>query len=180
MAAMTWAAEYERRPLVFFETAAWDISNDGLPFRVGVSLPSRHDVLSRWLGAREPRWVLAVGYATLPDIYDTGTGRLSGWGGDAFMVGAAREWTWELPLEWRGRRPLALALDLGMNYASASVPANGTNLNFIVSPGFSWEMPRARGGVWHLGLRWLHLSNAGLHDVNAGYDGITLRFGRTW
>lgn len=166
--------------MVFCESAAWDISNDGLPFRIGVSLASSHDPLSRLLQTREPRWILAAGYATLPDIYDTGTGRLSGKGGDAWMAGFAREWGWNLPLELRGERPLALVIDLGLNYASASVPANGTNANFIVSPGFSWETRRSDGGVWHFGLRWFHLSNAGVFPVNAGYDGITVRFGRTW
>jgi hypothetical protein len=174
------AEESVRRPLLFVESAAWDLSDDGLPFRIGVALPAQHDPLSRLLRAREPRWVLAVGYATLPDLYDTGTGRLSGWGGDAWMVGAAREWAWDLPITLRGERPLALAIDFGVNYASASIPSNGTNTNFIVSPGFVWETRRARGGVWQVGLRWFHLSNAGIYDVNAGYDGLTLRFGRTW
>jgi len=178
--ALARGVETPAQPLVFFESAAWDISDDGLPFRIGVVLPASPDPLSWLLRTRTPRWVLAGGYATLPDIYDTGTGRLSGKGGDAWMVGFAREWGWDLPLVVRGECPLALVLDLGVNYASASIPANGTNANFIVSPGFSWETRRARGGVWHFGLRWFHLSNAGVYAVNAGYDGITVRFGRSW
>ena len=168
------------RPVWFVEVPVWDISDDGLPFRAGAILPGSHDPLSRAAGLREPRWVVAAGFATLPDLYDDGTGRLSGWGGETVFAGFAREWAWEIPgLVWRGAA-MALVLDLGLNYAAASIPSNGTNFNFIVSPGFSWERSAGDGAVWHAGLRWFHLSNANIHDRNAGYDGLTFRFGRSW
>ena len=171
------AAGEARGPLVFFEASAWDISDDGQPFRVGVLWPSRHDALSRLLRAREPRWVFAAGYARIPDIFDDGTGRLSGAGGDGALLGVAREWAWDLP--WIARE-LSVAIDFGLNYATKSLPANGTNWNFIVSPGFTWERTARDGATWHVGLRWFHLSNADVFGRNAGYDGLTLRLGRTW
>lgn len=165
-------------PVWFVEAGAWDISDDGLPYRIGALLPSRHDPLSRWTGAREPRWVLALGYARVPDIYDDGTGRLSGAGGDGLLLGAAREWAWALP---GIARDLSVAIDLGLSYATKSLPANGTNWNFIVSPGFTWERAARDGrAVWHVGLRWFHLSNADLFGRNAGYDGLSVRVGRSW
>lgn len=170
----------ESPPLTFLELPVWDLSDDGLPFRAGVLLPAGHDPLSRAAGLRPPRWVLAAGYATLPDLYDDGTGRLSGWGGDAWFAGFAREWAWEVPGLERDGAFVAVVLDLGLNYASASIPSNGTNFNFIVSPGLSWERPRATGATWHVGLRWFHLSNANLRERNAGYDGLTLRLGARW
>lgn len=170
-----------REVFVFAEAGVWDISDDGMPYRIGVILPSRHDWLSRTLRMREPRWVLAAGYARIPDIYDDGTGRLSGAGGDGVIVGAAREWAWNLPPWTTPRRAVALAIDFGLGYAGRSLPANGTNMNFLVSPGFVWETRSAAGRPgWHLGLRWFHLSNADLFGRNAGYDGITLRLGRAW
>ncbi len=168
------------RPVWFVEVPVWDLSDDGLPFRAGVIVAGGHDPLSRAAGLREPRWVFAAGYATMPDIYDDGTGRLSGWGGDAAFAGFAREWAWEVPGLARAGAAVAVVLDLGLNYASASLPSNGTNFNFLVSPGFTWERNAADGAVWHVGLRWFHLSNANLRDRNAGYDGLTLRLGRSW
>ena len=170
-----------RGAIVFAEVGAWDISDDGLPYRLGAILPSRHDPLSRLLRMREPRWVVAVGYAKIPAVYDDGTGRLSGAGGDGFLIAAAREWAWALPLLGTARCDAALAIDFGLSYATRSLPANGTHPNFLVSPGFVWETRSAAGRPgWHFGLRWFHLSNADLFGRNAGYDGITLRIGRGW
>ncbi|MBA4137424.1 MAG: hypothetical protein C0518_08935 [Opitutus sp.] len=175
------SATEERDLFVFVESGVWDISDDGLPFRAGVILPSHHDPLSRFLRMREPRWVLAVGYALIPDVYDEGTGQLSAAGGNGFLVGAAREWAWELPRVLGERASLALAIDFGLHYATRTLPPNGTHANFLVSPGLSWESAPDPGRArWHVGLRWFHLSNADVFGRNAGYDGISLRFGRSW
>ena len=169
-----------REPIWFFESAAWDISDDGLPFRVGVLLPSQHDPLSRLLRMREPRWMLGAGYAQIRDIYDTGTGQLTGKGGGGLLFGGGREWAWNVPVVSRPAQPVSLGLELGVNYATASLPANGTHFNFIVSPGLTWERQRPNGRWWHVGVRWFHLSNVDVYNVNAGYDGITVRVGRSW
>lgn len=175
------SATVERDAFVFVESGIWDISEDGLPFRAGVMLPSRHDPLSRWLKMREPRWVLAVGCAQIPDVYDDGTGRLGAAGGNGFLIGAAREWAWELPRVLGERGGIALALDLGINYTTRTLPANGTHANFLVSPGLQWESALRTGRArWHVGLRWFHLSNADVFGRNAGYDGLSLRLGRSW
>jgi hypothetical protein len=179
-ASFTAAAEPRDR-FVFAEAGVWDLSADGRPFRAGVILPARHDPLSRLLRLREPRWVFALGYAEIPDIHDDGTGRLSGAGGDGFLFGAAREWAWPVPGFTGDAGDLAFAVDLGVNYATRTLPANGTHANFLVSPGLTWESRRSgHGSRWHVGLRWFHLSNADVFGRNAGYDGISLRVGRRW
>ena len=63
--------------------------------------------------------MLAAGYATIPAVYDDGTGRLSGAGGDGLLIAAAREWAWALPVLGTARGDAALAIDFGLSRAHA-------------------------------------------------------------
>jgi hypothetical protein len=48
---------------IHFDIPLWDIADDGLPFRLTLSLPSPLDPLSRILYASEARWTFSAGYA---------------------------------------------------------------------------------------------------------------------
>jgi|KBSSwiStaDraftv2_1062776.scaffolds.fasta_scaffold00015_200 hypothetical protein len=86
------------------------------------------------------------------------------------------------PARWRAHPYLEL-LD-GPFYALARTPESGTRFNFLTQFGGGVVLPL--GETWHpsVGLRWVHISNAGLGDHNPDWDfqsiafGVTRRLGR--
>lgn len=165
---------------VYGEVPAWDIADEGLPFRLTVALPSRRDPLARLLFATEARWTLSLGYARIHDSYDATTGVFKNPGGDALLASAGREYRWALP-RFAGRFTPQLAIDTGVNLASRPFPADGTRGTIKVITGLEWSR-RANAGndEWTAGIAWAHFSNANLFSRNAGYDGLVFRIGRSW
>jgi hypothetical protein len=162
-----------------FDAPAWDIAEEGLPFRFTVSLPSGRDPLTRLLFASEARWTFSVGYAKVYDSYDATTGLFRNPGGHAALASVGRQFRWHLP-EVAGRLTPQVAIDFGAHLASRRFPADGTNGNFKLITGLEWTWRSAdRLTEWSAGLMWLHFSNADLLSRNSGYDGLAFRFGRS-
>lgn len=160
------------------DVPAWDISNEGLPFRATWAWASPVDPLGRLLGAAETRWTASVGYAKVYNSYDGATGVFRNPGGHAALASAGREFRWRLDLgeqrvvsRWL---PTAL-IEFGVHGATRRFPADGTQFNFKLLSGLEW--PVSRGG-WTAALIWSHFSNANVLSRNSGYDGLALRFSR--
>jgi hypothetical protein len=173
---------HEPRPTLFAEVTASDISDDAITYRLVGDIPAAPDPLGRLLRSAGQSWTAAVGFAEVRDAIDTGTGRLTAKGGDAYFINLGRQWEWRLPeaIAIQGWKP-RLQGEAGLHYASASVPAGGTHFQFLLSGGFEWRRVSTEpGGEWAVGIRWLHYSNANLFTSNAGYDAIVFRLGRTW
>ncbi len=168
-----------RAPLVIFNGPLWDISSEGLPFSLTLAWPAAPDPVARWLCADETRWTAGLGYAVVRDNLDRGTNRVFDRGGDGLLFNAGRQTLWRLPLRLPAGA-LRAEFELGLNYATASLPANGSHLSFALTGGFEWSNAPRAANEWIAGLRWLHLSHGGLFGVNGGYDGLVFRLGRRW
>lgn len=165
---------------VYADVPAWDLADEGLPFRLTLALPSGRDPLARLLLAAEARWTLSLGYARIYDSYDATTGIFKNPGGDALLASAGREYRWNLP-RFAGRFTPQLAIDTGVNVATRPFPADGTRGTIKVITGLEWNRRTgAAGEVWTAGIAWSHFSNANLFSRNAGYDGLVFRVGRSW
>jgi hypothetical protein len=125
-------------PLVFVEGPLWDISDEGLPYRLTVAWPVTPDPLARLLRAGESRWTVSAGYAVAYDNFDTGTNTVGARGRDGLMFNAGRQTLWPLPLRLP-RGALRLELEVGLHYAARSLPADGTHLSFSLVGGFEWS-----------------------------------------
>jgi hypothetical protein len=181
-AAATWFEG--ERPWITIDGALWDISDDGLPFRMSIVQPATGDPLGSWLRATDQQWTATLGYAQVRGRPVLDARNLRNEGGDSFMAGIGRQWRWRLPevTAIAGWRP-HLNVELGLNYATQSLPADGTHFNFPVIIGFEWQRLGRDGGEldpWIFGVRWFHLSNANVLEGNAGYDGIVWKIGRRW
>lgn len=95
-------------------------------------------------------------------------------------------WEFGLPifLRWKHRLygPLAVFVDGGAGpmLLGVSTHEEAKRFNFVDQVGLGFEWRLADGRVWEVGGRFRHVSNAGLHDVNAGIDGITVHMGVTF
>jgi hypothetical protein len=174
----------DERPWVAFDGPLWDMSDDGLPFRLSVVQPATADPIGRLLRSTDQQWTAWVGYADVRSKV-TGSGEVRASGGEALMAGFGRQWRWRLPAYTAvaGWRP-HLTFETGVNYADDSLPSDGSHFNFPVVTGFEWSRLGADGeddrSPWVFGFRWFHLSNAHLLEKNSGYDGIIFRVGRRW
>jgi hypothetical protein len=160
------------------DVPAWDISNEGLPFRWTWAWESPVDPLGRLLFAAETRWTVSLGYAKVYNSFDGRTGVFTSPGGHAALASAGREFRWRLegPGRPRGPRWLPTAVvEFGVHGASRRFPADGTHFNFKLLSGLEW--PVGRGG-WTAALIWSHFSNADVLSRNSGYDGLALRISR--
>ena len=164
---------------LYFEAPLVDFGNDGLPFRFSLAVPSKRDWLTRILFAAEARWIVSLGYAQVYDYYDAATGIFMDPGGHAALFSAGRQMRWHFP-ELLGAFTPKLILDLGLHYATHRFPASGTRANGKVITGLEWTWEnRARTAEWTAGIVWPHFSNANLLERNSGYDGLSIRFGRS-
>lgn len=164
---------------LYFDAPLWDFGDDGLPFRLSLAVPSQRDWLTRTLFATEARWVVSLGYAKVYNSYDSATGTFKNPGGQAALFSAGRQMRWDLP-KLAGLFTPTLLLELGLHYATHRFPADGTRANGKVITGLEWTWEnRARTAEWTAGMVWPHFSNANLLDRNAGYDGLSIRLGRS-
>lgn len=162
-----------------FDAPLWDLADEGLPFRLTVSLPSRRGPLTRLLGATEARWTGSIGYAKVYNSFDAATGTFKNAGGHAALFSAGRQFRWRLS-NWIGQWAPDAALEFGANAATRPFPADGTRTNLKLITGFEWTWSASdRRSNWSAGVMWPHFSNANLHSRNAGYDGLVVRVGRT-
>lgn len=172
-------ASAEHAGWIYFDAPLWDISNEGLPFRFTVMLPSERDVLTRLLLANEARWTLSVGYAKGYDSYDATTGVFKNPGGHAALFSAGRQMRWDLP-RFAGQFTPRLALELGAHLATRRFPSDGTRANVKAIAGLEWIWRAPRPATeWSAGIMWLHFSNGNIDSRNAGYDALMLRMGRS-
>ncbi len=56
------------------------------------------------------------------------------------------------------------------------MPGNGSKVNFLSDAGIGYDF----GNSWAVTLKIFHLSNAGLDDDNAGFDGLTFGVSKTF
>jgi hypothetical protein len=167
-----------RSAWAYFDSPLWDISNEGLPFRFTLALPSQRDYISRALFASEARWTLSAGYARVYNSYDGATGIFKNPGGHAMLLSGGRQMFWQLPA-FAGRHTPRIALEYGVHVASRPFPADGTHANLKLITGLEWAWPTQTDRVWSAGIYWPHFSNANLLSRNAGYDGLMFRLGRS-
>jgi hypothetical protein len=167
--------------MIFFESTLWDLSDDGLTYRVIGELPARPDPLGKLLRTSGQVWTAAVGYAQVKNIFASDDGRLLGTGGDSWLVNVGRRWHWNFPemLTVAGWKP-RFETEAGLHYSSESLPAHGTHFQFLLAGGFEWRRTIAEESQWVFGVRWLHYSNAGAITPNRGYDSFVFRIGRDW
>ena len=59
----------------------------------------------------------------------------------------------------------------GLSYLSKSVPADGTNFNFLLLAGLGLTKQISDSVHFMIGHRWVHLSNASTQSRNPAYDG---------
>lgn len=164
---------------VHFDAPLWDLADEGLPFRLTLSLPSARDPLTRLLLAHEARWTISVGYAKVYNSFDAATGAFKNPGGHSVLLSAGRQFRWHLPPVAGAFTP-KLAIEFGVNFASRPFPADGTRATLKLITGLEWTWrPRSSAPEWSAGVMWPHFSNANLLSRNAGYDGLVLRFGRS-
>ena len=162
--------------LVFFDGPLWDISDEGLPYRLTLAVPVVRSLDARWLRAAETRWTVGIGYAVAYDNFDTGSNTITAIGRDGPMLNAGRQYVWPLPIRIVGGR-LRLEAEAGLNYGFRKMPSNGSNWSFSVISGVEWASSRS-ARQWFAGVRWFHLSHGGLFGPNGGYDGLVFRLGR--
>jgi hypothetical protein len=80
----------------------------------------------------------------------------------------------------RSGRPAGFVeIAVGVSHAESAVPPRGTQFNYVFQPGFGFSLPIGRGASIVTGLRWLHLSNAGLagRDRNPDLEAIGVNAG---
>lgn len=163
---------------VYGDVPAWDIADEGLPFRLTGAWPSPLDPLARFLMTAETRWTASVGYVRVYNSYDGATGNFKNPGGNAVLASVAREFRWRLPGPAVAGIP-TLLIEFGVNVASHRFPADGTQATLLVVSGLEWALTDSgTDPEWTLALVWSHFSNANLFSRNAGYDGLALRLGR--
>tara|TARA_Y100001933_G_scaffold48276_1_gene46766 strand:- start:190 stop:882 length:693 start_codon:yes stop_codon:yes gene_type:complete len=101
-------------------------------------------------------------------------------GGDAFGVGL------DLLFQWHfiQRDTWSIYADggVGLLGTSKNVPIGGSEFNFTPQAGIGATFDVGNNNRWIVGVRWHHISNAGLYSDNPGrdsvyvYTGITLPF----
>jgi len=67
----------------------------------------------------------------------------------------------------------------GVLYTSREVPAGISNINFASGSGVGVNIGRGKAH-WSLELRWMHISDAGLTEVNPGINTVQVRAGLGW
>ncbi len=176
---LTTEATPSRAGWLYFEAPLRDFGDDGLPFRLSLAVPGQRDWITRTLFAAEARWIVSLGYAKVYNSFDGATGIFRNPGGHAALFSAGRQMRWHLP-ELAGGFTPKLILDLGLHYATRRFPADGTHANIKLITGLEWTWEnRARTAEWTAGIVWPHFSNANLLNRNSGYDGLSVRFGRS-
>lgn len=165
---------------LYFEAPVWDLADEGLPFRFTLALPAERDFVARTLFASEARWTFSAGYAKVYNSFDAATGAFKNPGGHAALFSAGKQYYWQLPSA-RSRLLPRLMVEVGVNLATRRFPADGEHASIKAIAGLEWSWPAARGdAAWSAALVWPHFSNANLLPRNAGYDGLSLRLGRSW
>ena len=72
-------------------------------------------------------------------------------------------------------------LGAGVQYAAGTAfPAHGSRWMFTTNAGIGVLLPLTPTVLTNMGIRYLHLSNAGLLSKNAGYDAFHLVIGARW
>ncbi len=124
----------------------------------------------RWLLHQD--WILS--YLDAKPVNDAPGGNGVGAGTDFLL-------RWYVP----GSRSLSTYLEVGngVQYAAGTpFPAHGSRWQFTTNAGIGVLVPVDDKREWSAAIRYLHMSNGGLSDDNAGYDGVHLalrvKFGR--
>lgn len=165
---------------LYFEAPVWDIADEGLPFRFTLALPAERDVIACTLLASEARWTFSAGYAKVYNSFDGATGIFKNPGGHAALFSLGKQYYWQLPSARSAWIP-RLTIEVGLNLATRRFPADGEHASIKAIAGFEWSWhAKDRETQWSAAIIWPHFSNANLLPRNAGYDGISLRLGRSW
>lgn len=86
-----------------------------------------------------------------------------------------------LNLKWnfaaRGRIAPYLELSGGALFTTAKVPPHTSEVNFTPSAAFGTYFLSGQRYTWSLEARYLHISNAGLGDLNPGLNTFEVRLG---
>lgn len=96
-------------------------------------------------------------------------------GGDAFGGGL------DLLFEWHFLRYDTWSIygdaGVGLLGTTRNVPINGSEFNFTPQAGFGVTWDIGNDNRWFIGVRWHHISNAGLYSDNPGRDSVLVYTG---
>jgi hypothetical protein len=83
--------------------------------------------------------------------------------------------------DWRPSLIPYLDMGVGLQFAAGhAFPADGSRWMFTLHAGPGWLIPLRRERQAIVGLRYLHISNAGFAARNSGYDVVHLVIGMRW
>jgi len=95
-----------------------------------------------------------------------------GEGSEGTFHGGAGQIVWRCHYLNYGTWSLYAEVGNGISYLTRSVPADGTNFNFILLGGVGFTKQISDSIHFTFGHRWLHLSNGGTRNRNPAYDGF--------
>lgn len=153
-------------PLLAVNSHASEFEWPDIGLRVGFDAENRVDLKSyELITTLDSPWSWTVSENFEIDLgFEFGLGAIDGEGETGFLghVGPAVE------IEF-GDFPLELIISSGPALLSEHEFDNldlGGSFQFMSAIGFDYEITE----VWTIGYRWLHISNAGLHDENPGLN----------
>jgi hypothetical protein len=79
-----------------------------------------------------------------------------------------------------GRVVPYLDLGGGLLFTNTQVPAGTSRINFTTAGGVGLHFLTGSKWTWSADVRFLHISNAGLRDLNPGINTVQLRLGLGW
>ncbi|HKK18792.1 MAG TPA: acyloxyacyl hydrolase [Opitutales bacterium] len=153
-------------PLFAISSQAGDFEWSDLGLRVGIDAENRVDVKSYELIAiLESPWSWSANDHFEIDLgFEFGLGALDGEGETGLLAHVGPSLEFEF-----GDFPLEFIISSGPALLSEHEFDNldlGGSFQFMSAVGFDFEVSEE----WTLGYRWLHISNAGLHDENPGMN----------
>lgn len=99
-------------------------------------------------------------------------------GGDTGAGGLDALFRWHfLRDKNEGRWSIYADAGAGILQAGESIPANGSNFNFTPQAGVGATIKLCDQAHLMGGVRWFHISNAGTHSNNPGFDGAEVYVG---
>ena len=100
-------------------------------------------------------------------------------GGDGIALGTDMTFQWP----WLPEASVSPYFEIGggVQYAfGTAFPAHGSRFMFTINAGAGLLIPTRSGRAFNAAIRYLHISNGGLLEDNAGYDALHFLVGVRW
>ena len=138
----------------------------------GWGIDVKHDSNNEVSFGAKWEYFIVDGFAFAPEL------KLWGFfqdGGDAFGGSL------DLLFEWHFLRYDTWSIygdaGVGLLGTTRNVPINGSEFNFTPQAGFGVTWDIGNDNRWFIGVRWHHISNAGLYSDNPGRDSVYIYTG---